>query len=437
MVPEWLREMRVQFMSSERIVATYLIETPHRVEHAAEVVAGEQSSGTFVELPGETDTLLQRHGARIERIEELETVNAPSLPGTRYAPGEKVRYRRAEVEISIPLENVGTNLPALIATVAGNIYEVAEVSAPRLLDLELPRAFGEAYLGPRFGIEGTKELSGVPADRPVIGTIVKPSVGLTPEQTAELARDMAEVGIDFIKVYELIANPPYSPLERRVEEVMRVVNEVAERTGRKVMYAFNITDDLEAMLRHHDTVLRAGGTCVMVGINNVGLAAFSYLKERCQLPIHAHRNGWGALTRYPYIGVEFRAYQKIWRLAGVDQLHVNGIQNKFWESDDSVVESIKSCLEPMFDHRTIMPVISSGQWGGQAPETYRRTKSVNLMYLAGGGIVAHPGGPAAGVTAIKQAWDAAKNGIPLEEHAREHPELRAAMEKFGSLTPSR
>ena len=218
---------------------------------------------------------------------------------------------------------------------------------------------------------------------------------------------------------------------------MRVVNEVAERTGRKLMYAFNITDDLEAMLRHHDTVMRAGGTCVMVGINNVGLAAFSYLRERCQLPIHAHRNGWGALTRYPYLGTEFRAYQKIWRLAGVDQLHVNGIQNKFWEPDDSVVKSMESCLEPMFDHKTIMPVISSGQWGGQAPETYRRTKSVDLMYLAGGGIVAHPGGPAAGVTAIKQAWDAAKNGIPLEEHAREHPELRAAMEKFGSLTPSR
>src|SRR3712207_1167919 len=102
-------------MSSERIVATYLIETPHPVEHAAEVVAGEQSSGTFVELPGETDTLQQRHGARIERIEELETVNAPSLPGARYAPApaEKVRYRRAEVEISIPLENVGSSLPAL------------------------------------------------------------------------------------------------------------------------------------------------------------------------------------------------------------------------------------------------------------------------------------------------------------------------------------
>ena len=382
-------------MSSERIVATYLIETPHPVEHAAEVVAGEQSSGTFVELPGETDTLQQRHGARIERIEELETVNLPS-PASAALPRAR-RCATGAPRLRSPSPGERRQQPARPARDGGGEHLRggrglrAAAARPRIA-----ASVWEAYLGPQFGIEGTKELSGVPADRPVIGTIVKPSVGLTPEQTAELARDLAEVGIDFIKDDELIANPPYSPLERRVEEVMRVVNEVAERTGRKLMYAFNITDDLEAMLRHHDTVLRAGGTCVMVGINNVGLAAFSYLRERCQLPIHAHRNGWGALARYPYLGVEFRAYQKIWRLAGADQLHVNGIQNKFWESDDSVVESIKSCLEPMFDHRTIMPVISSGQWGGQAPETYRRTKSVDLMYLAGGGIVAHPGGPAAG-----------------------------------------
>ena len=427
-------------MISERIVATYLIETPHPVEHAAEVVAGEQSSGTFVELPGETDTLQQRHGARIERIEELETVNAPSLPGTRYAPasGEKVRYRRAEVEISIPLENVGASLPALLATVAGNIYEVAEVSALRLLDLELPRAFGEAYLGPQFGIEGTKELSGVPADRPVIGTIVKPSVGLTPQQTAELARDLAEAGIDFIKDDELMANPPHSPLERRVEAVMRVVNEVAERTGKKVMYAFNITDELDAMLRHHDTVLRAGGTCVMVSLNSVGLAAFSHLRERCQLPIHGHRNGWGMLTRHPYLGMEFTAYQKIWRLAGVDQLHVNGIQNKFWESDDSVVKSIRivpgADVRSQDDHagRLVRSVGRAGS--GNVPADQKRGPDVPCRRRDRGppGTDRRPVSPA-----IKQAWDAARHGIPLEEHAREHPELRAAMEKFGSLTPSR
>ena len=116
--------------------------------------------------------------------------------------------------------------------------------------------------------------------------------------------------------------------------------------------------------------------------------------------------------------MEFTAYQKLWRLAGVDHLHVNGLKNKFCESDESVVRSIKACLTPMFGGYLIMPVVSSGQWGGQAPETYRQTHTLDLMYLAGGGILAHPGGPAAGVTAIRQAWEAAVRGIALTSYAR-------------------
>ena len=229
-----------------------------------------------------------------------------------------------------------------------------------------------------------------------------------------------------------MADPPHSPLERRVEAVMRVVNEHAARTGKKVMVAFNITDELDAMLRHHDTVLRAGGTCVMVSLNSVGLPAVSHLRRRCALPIHGHRNGWGMLTRCPALGIEFTAYQKLWRTAGVDHLHVNGLANKFWEPDDSVVRSVQALLAPLFGGYHAMPVLSSGQWGGQAPETYRRTGATDVMYLAGGGVMAHPDGPAAGLVAIRQAWEAAVAGIPLAEYAADRPELRRQLQKFGS-----
>ena len=157
----------------------------------------------------------------------------------------------------------------------------------------------------------------------------------------------------------------------------------------------------------------------------------SHLRRRCKLPVHGHRNGWGMLTRFPYLGMGFRAYQKIWRLVGVDHLHVNGLQNKFWEPDDSVVASIQACFEPFLGGYEVMPVISSGQWGGQAPETYRRVRRVDLMYLAGGGMMAHPGGPAAGMTAIRQAWEAAVEGIPLQDYAERHTELRQSLEEFG------
>jgi ribulose-bisphosphate carboxylase large chain len=421
-------------MTTGPILATYRIETPLSLEHAAEAMAGEQSSGTFVAVPGETDDLRVRHRASVVSITPLEEVASPSLPGARGAPGApERRYRRGAVVIAFPFDNVGTNVPTLISTVAGNLFELSQLSGVRLVDLELPRPFADAHSGPQFGIEGTRRLTGV-HDRPIIGTIVKPSVGLTPEQTAELVRELAEAGIDFVKDDELMADAPHSPFDRRVQAVMRVVDEVEQRSGKRVMVAFNLSDDLDAMLRHHDTVVRAGGTCVMVSLNSVGPVGVAALRRHSALPIHGHRNGWGMLTRHPYLGLSFRPYQKLWRLIGVDQIHVNGLGNKFSESDDSVVASIRDCLTPMFGGYAVMPVVSSGQWGGQAPDTYARTGTTDLMYLAGGGIMAHPAGPKGGVTAIRQAWQAAVDGVDLEERAKEHPELRGSLETFGGRT---
>ena len=421
-------------MPDDRIVAIYLMEAPYPVAQAAEVVAGEQSSGTFVQVPGETADLRERFRARVEKVTPLEEVDTPSLPGAGVPEGDEApaRYQRAEVTISFSLENMGTNLPTLMATVAGNLYELRDVSGLKLLDIKVPGAFADAYPGPQFGIEGTRDLAGVHG-RPIIGTIVKPSVGLSPAQTADLVRELAGAGIDFVKDDELMADPPHSPLAERVAAVMGAIDETAGKTGKKVMYAFNITDEMDAMLRHHDTVLKAGGTCVMVSLNSVGPVGTSHLRRRCELPIHGHRNGWGMLNRHPRLGIGVRAYQKIWRLAGVDHLHVNGLQNKYWEPDDSVVQSIEACFEPFLGGYPVMPVISSGQWGGQAPETYRRVGSVDVMYLAGGGMMAHPDGPAAGMAAIRQAWEAAVKGISLEDYAADHVELRQSLEKFGKL----
>ena len=102
------------------------------------------------------------------------------------------------------------------------------------------------------------------------------------------------------------------------------------------------------------------------------------------------------------------AWQKIWRLAGADHMHVNGLQNKFTESDESVIASARACLTPLFDHKpcTVMPVFSSGQTAKQAPGTYAALGSTDLIFAAGGGIMAHPDGAAAGVAAC------ARRGTP-------------------------
>lgn len=412
-----------------RIKAIYLIETSLDPELAAKSIAGEQSSGTFVKVPGETDELVEQFSARVENVKLIESVAEPSLPGHRGTDGP---FHRAEIAVSWPIDNVDNNLPILVSTLQGNLYELAQLSGLRLLDIELPQAFAQNFAGPKFGIAGTRKLTGV-RDRPLIGTIIKPSVGLSPAETAQRVRELVAAGIDFIKDDELMANPRHSPFNDRVDAVMPIILEHAERTGKKVMYAFNISDELNKAKQHYDKIVVAGGSCAMVSLNSVGLAGVKHICDRGELPIHGHRNGWGMQTRHPLFGMEFRAYQKLWRLAGVDQIHVNGIANKFWEPDDSVVRSIQACQLRFAEGNdsTVLPVVSSGQWGGQAFETYRRTKTTDLLYLAGGGIMAHPDGIAGGVTAIQQAWSAAIEGQTLEEAARKHAELRHAVEKFG------
>ena len=419
-------------MSQDRVLATYLIETPHSLEHAAAVIAGEQSSGTFVSVPGETSELKERFAAQVLRVEPLDTVREPSLPGSKppRAAAGRPEYRRGQVVISFPLHNFGPSLPSLLATVAGNLYELQELSGVRLVDLELPQAFAERYPGPAFGIDGTRKLAQV-HDRPLIGTIVKPSIGLPTAALCRLVRDLASAGLDFIKDDELHGDPPYAPLAERVAAVMPEIRRVAEATGKKTMYAFNITGDVEHMLRSHDLVKKNGGTCVMININSVGFAALAHVRRQCELPIHGHRANFGAMARHPLLGIGFAAYQKLCRLAGVDHLHVGGFNSKFYESNEEVGGSINDCLTPLFGDYRVMPAISSAQWAGSALPIYAATKTVDVIHLAGGGIIAHPGGTAAGVLSMQQGWEAALAGATLEGYAKTHPELRAAIEKFG------
>jgi ribulose-bisphosphate carboxylase large chain len=408
----------------ERIYATYWLETWDDPTVAAEVIAGEQSSGTFVKLAMETPELKERAGARIERLEVLDSSNTPSLP----TPVVSKKYTRAMLEISWPLDNLGPCLPTLMATIAGNLYELRCVTGLRLLDLQLPMEFANVYPGPAFGIEGTRRLSGVNTG-PLIGTIIKPSVGLSVSETAEQVQLLVDGGIDFIKDDELQADGPACPFEERVGAVMRVINKVADRTGKKPMVAFNLTGDLDLMRRRHDLVLAEGGTCVMACLNSVGIVGMHELRKHSQLPIHAHRAGWGYLNRSPELGFDYKPWQKIWRLLGADHLHVNGLSNKFSESDESVMAAAQSVLAPVIASApmTAVPVFSSGQTGLQAHATFEGLGSADLIHTVGGGIFGHPGGVSSGVQALRDSWSAAMSGVSLEQASQASPSLAQAL----------
>ncbi|WP_425099258.1 3-oxo-isoapionate-4-phosphate decarboxylase OiaX [Tropicibacter sp. S64] len=413
---------------ASRIKVTYRLETSGSVAALAAKIASDQSTGTFTELPGETEAVRARCAAVVECVTALPPLDVPSIPD----PSGQGPYNRADVVIAYPLEAVGTDIAALMTICIGGVFAVRGLTGVRVMDFDLPPEWA-CHPGPQFGMEGSRRLMGV-QDRVIIGSIIKPSLGLLPEETARVIKDLCEAGVDFIKDDEKLMSPGYSPLAARVKAIMPVIDAHEQKTGKRVMYAFGISAaDPDEMMRGHDLVAAAGGNAAVININSVGHGGMSFLRKRSALCLHAHRNGWDILTRHPGLGMEFRAYQKIWRLLGVDQFQINGIRAKYWEPDESFVKSFGDVTTPIFSERdTCLPVVCSGQWGGQAVETFNRTGgTLDLMYLAGGGVHGHPMGMASGVRAIRQAWEAAASGATLDDYAREHPELAAALAKWG------
>jgi ribulose-bisphosphate carboxylase large chain len=418
-------------MSDAFYEATYLVETPLPLDKVAEVMAGEQSSGTFTRVEGETDELRARARANVVSIRDLGAVEQPSLHSSWLERrGGAAKSRRGEVVVQFPISNVGVNLSTFAATVAGNLFDLGEVTGLRLESLKLPGSYRKAYPLPRQGIAGTRRLTGV-GEGALIGSIIKPNVGLSSQDIASLVARLCVSGLDFIKDDEIAANPHHAPLSVRIPAVMEVVRRHQERTGKHVMVAFNISDETDAMRRHADLVAKEGGSCVMASLNWCGFSSIETLRRSTDLVIHGHRNGYGALSRHPVLGIGFHAYQTLWRLAGVDHMHVHGLGGKFAQEDSEVVSSAEDCLTPLCDEDDrVMPAFSSGQWAGTAEPTYRAVGTSDLLFMAGGGIMAHPGGPSEGVASIREAWRVLEAGESMDDARSRHRALADAYSFF-------
>lgn len=412
-----------------RIYASYEIETPVGLTKAAAVIAGEQSTGTFIKLAAETDELRERSAAVVESVDESGSTNVPSLP----CRIEGKTYEHGSITLSWPMDNIGHSLPNLLSTIAGNLFELAELSAIRLTDIDLPCEFISAHPGPQFGASGTRQIIGDHSG-PLIGTIIKPSVGLGPSETAQLVKTLVEAGIDFIKDDELQANGPACPFDERLAAVMRVISNHAQKTGKQVLYAANITDDIDQMWRNLDSMEKVGANCAMVCMQSVGLTGLRAVRDHCTMPIHGHRAGWGLLSRSPDIGISFKVMQKLWRLAGADHLHVNGLANKFSENDELVADSARSVQLPLSskaDHQHLaMPVFSSGQTIWQVEPSRNVLGNDDFIICAGGGIMGHPDGVAHGVLSFREAAEAARSGESLTEYAESGSALERALVNY-------
>jgi 2,3-diketo-5-methylthiopentyl-1-phosphate enolase len=402
------------------IIATYYAALPRDMimYYLAPFLAVEQSTGTWTAVPGETPEVRAKHVAKVVGIHEV--------PFFEFEVPKEVEERTYVVQVAYPFRNIEHQIPMLLTAVVGNISMGGKI---KLLDLHFPKQYTDGFGGPKFGIDGIYEALDIKERRPLINNMIKPCTGYSCEIGEKLFYEVAVGGCDVIKDDELIADMTFNRCEDRVKAYMAMEKRAFEETGEHTLYMVNISDNLPKMFETAKRVVDAGANAIMVNYLAVGLPALHALAEDpdINVPIMAHMDCAGALYESPISGIASHlVLGKLPRLAGADVVVFPAPYGKAPYLKDRFVYTADVMHYPMHDIKPMMPMPSGGITPDMVPVCVADI-GPDIMIGSGGGIHAHPMGPTAGAIAFRQAIEATKCGIPIQEYAKDHEELGVAL----------
>jgi ribulose-bisphosphate carboxylase large chain len=387
------------------------------IKDAAEHIAGESSIGTWTELS--TSARIKKMGAKIFSIKG--NCAKIAYPQELFEPG---------------------NMPQIMSSIAGNIFGMKAVEKLRLEDAKWPYEIMRSFKGPVYGIPGVRKITRV-HKRPLVGTIVKPKLGLDEKGHAEVAYEAWVGGVDIVKDDENLSSMAFNRFEKRVVETLKMRDKAEKETGERKMYMPNVTAETNEMLRRAGFVKKSGGEYLMVDIITTGWSGLQTLRNANQdlkLVMHAHRAGHAAFTRGKH-GISMLVIADAARLIGVDQLHIGTVVGKM-EGEREEVKHVGEEIERRFikegrhtlaeDWHHIKPVFAVCS-GGLHPGLVPRLMNIlgnDIIIQAGGGVTGHKKGVKAGAAAMRQAVDASMQKIPLAEYAKTHRELAEALKEW-------
>lgn len=408
--------------ADDYVVAKYQViaETRDYLRLAGEIAA-QQSTGSWVRLPMETDELMARHGAKV--------IGAFEVPAYEYVvPAGK---RTMVLEIAFPHLNFDTDIPMLLTTVMG---EVSMMGTVKLLDVTLPKAFVDGLPGPKFGVPGMRQYLGVPK-RPLVLNVIKPPTGLTPEETAALFYEVAVGGVDIVNDDGLIADNHYSSVSARARACMAAERRAYEETGERTYYAVNITARPNRLLENARAAMDAGANMLMVSPLTAGYGSLQMLAEspEFEVPLFSHPDFAGPVSWQESSGVSVHlSLGKLVRLCGGDvSAYLTPYSKKLALGGESCFRTLIALQAPLCGKRPAWPLQAGGVTPGMVPVIVG-DMGLDIVVGAGAGIHAHPMGPRAGAMAHRQALDAVLEGRSIREAAEAHPELCVALEAWGA-----
>jgi len=364
----------------------------------------------------------------VVHLEILEKAAGPSFRSS-FSKGDS--FTRCLVRIAYPRLNFEDGLPNLLTAVAGEgPFFCSGITSLKLLDIEFPESYLQHFSGPRFGIDGLRGFLNI-YHRPLFLGVVKPNIGLTPEEFSEVAYSSWLGGLDIAKDDEMLGDAEWSPLETRCRLVGRKRKEAEEKTGTSKMYLANITDEVDRLCKLHDIAVREGANAVMVNCMTIGLSAVRMLARHAAVPVVGHFVFTAAFSRLPFFGVSSVVITKLQRLCGCDLIIMPGFGARMFTEEEEVLDNVDACVESFGHVKRSLPMPAGSDWAGTLQSVSEKMRNIDFGFGCGRGVFAHPSGPEAGAQSLHQAWDAIVEKIPLEVYAEDHRELKEAIAAFG------
>lgn len=334
------------------------------------------------------------------------------------------------IKIAYPIELFESgNMSNILSSIAGNVFGMKDLKNLRLNDIHFPAELIQSFRGPKYGIQGVRKLLKIPK-RPLVGTIVKPKLGLKTEDHVKVAYSAWVGGCDLVKDDENLSNQKFNPFEERLVRTLEFRDRAERETGEKKVYLINISAKTDEMIRRAQLVQDHDGRYAMIDVLTVGWSALQTLRDRnFNLVLHAHRAGHASFTKNSKHGISMKVIAKIVRIVGFDQLHVGAGVGKMFETKKEVVENCNALREKMNGIKPVFPVASGGLHPTLVPELLK-IFGTDVIIQSGGGIHGNPLGTTAGAKAMRQAIDSSLKNIPLNEYAKTHKELRVALDKW-------
>lgn len=401
---------------SKHIIATFRIESNLPLKETASEIAAESSIGTWTDIGTMNEKIFKALGAKVFEIENLTKVKSKNNTGI--------------IKIAYPIELFEPgNIPQLLSSVAGNIFSMKKINNLHLLDLEMPEEYVKSFKGPALGMEGVRKITGI-KNRPLIGAIIKPKMGLSAKEHAKAAYECFSGGADLVKDDENLTSQSFNNFYERVKETLRLAHKAEKETKSVKIYAFNTTAETLEMIKRAKFIKKSGGNCAMADIITAGWGAVQSLRNaNLGLIIHGHRAMHSAMTRNPRHGISMLVIAKLARLAGIDQLHTGTVVGKMEGGEEDVLAINKFLLGEWYGLKPVLPIASGGLHPNLVPSLIN-ILGKDLIINFGGGIHGHPDGTSSGARAARQAVEAVMKGVSLGEYAKGCIELKRAMEKW-------